>query len=260
VPRTSFCAKQFRYLSYSFDRHNDIIMKALISLVFFVQFLLPNNLLAQVANMDTKSEALADLCMAAMGGEEAWETARYFQWNFFGSRKHTWDKEKNIVMIQGIREPFNMMVNLNDLTGMVKMDDVVHTQPDSLKKYLAQGRDMWRNDSYWLFMPFKLKDPGVTLKYIGKKEIETYGECDQVQMTFEEVGKTPDNKYIISFDPKTNLIIQWDFYAAAADTEPRFASPWKNYQTFGKLLLSDDRGKYKITEIKTGSQLSTAFK
>jgi len=236
-----------------------MMMKALLYLVLFFGFLLPNTAQSQHANMDAKSEMLADKCMKAMGGEAAWNAARYFQWNFFGSRKHTWDKANNIVKIEGVKSPFNIVVNLNDLTGTAEIDGVIQTHPDSLSKYMAQGRDMWRNDSYWLFMPFKLKDAGVTLKYAGKKNIENYGDCDQVQMTFEKVGKTPENKYIISFDPKTDLIIQWDFYESASDPEPNFASDWKNYQPFGNLLLSDDRGKYKITEIKAGPELAKYF-
>ncbi len=35
---------------------------------------------------------------------------------------------------------------------------------------------------------------------------------------------------------------QWDFYAEAEDAEPRFQVPWHNWQRYGEILLSDDRG------------------
>ena len=34
---------------------------------------------------------------------------------------------------------------------------------DEAKKHLEQAYAAWVNDTYWLLMPYKLKDPGVTL-------------------------------------------------------------------------------------------------
>ena len=44
-------------------------------------------------------------------------------------------------------------------------------------------------------MPYKLKDSGVTLKYKGQDTLETGHPAEKLQLTFEEVGKTPENKY-----------------------------------------------------------------
>jgi len=98
-------------------------------------------------------------------------------------------------------------------------------------------------------MPFKLKDSGVKLKYIDRQKDEEGTLCDVLQLTYENVGVTPDNKYQVWVNPKTNLISQWSFYSKFDDAEPRFITPWKGYKKYRDILLADDRGKYKLTEI-----------
>ena len=68
------------------------------------------------------------------------------------------------------------------------------------------------NDSYWLFMPFKLKDTGVTLSYL-KEDMTQIGELsDVLRLTFKEVGATPDNAYWIWVSKDQNLIKQWAYF------------------------------------------------
>ena len=63
-------------------------------------------------------------------------------------------------------------MNIHSMKGKVKMGGEELSHPDSLSKYLEKGKNMWINDSYWLVMPYKLKDSGVTLKYVGEEENE----------------------------------------------------------------------------------------
>ena len=45
-------------------------------------------------------------------------------------------------------------------------------------------------------MPFKLKNSGVTLKYLGDTTATKDGKpADVLQLTFEGMGVTPDNKH-----------------------------------------------------------------
>lgn len=207
-----------------------------------------------VENSDAKAIAIADDVMKAMGGRTAYDSSRYIGWNFFNSRKLWWDKIAGDVRIESLRDDFKVKMNIHSMEGEVWKDSTLLTQPDSLNKYLQQGKNIWINDSYWLVMPFKLKDSGVTLSYVGEEKSDSL-DADILELRFKNVGKTPDNKYQVYVDRETNLISQWAFFTKASDDTARFVTPWKNYQQHGDILLSGDRGKYQLTEIQTGLEV-----
>jgi len=191
----------------------------------------------------------ADKVMEAMGGRESWDTTRFLHWNFFGRRTLLWDKQEGKVRIESPGDSMTYLVDLFNNTGQVKKGNAVMTQPDSIAKYVERGRRIWINDSYWLVMPFKLKDSGVTLKHVGQDTTLAGSMAEVLSLTFESVGVTPQNKYLVYIDPATNLVNQWDFFTNADDEAPRFAMPWKGYQSYGALKLSGDRGKPQLSDI-----------
>ena len=203
-----------------------------------------------LAGSDPKAVQIADEVMAAQGGRRNWDATRYLAWNFFGVRNLTWDKYTGNVRVDYLKNDTKVMVNVNDLKGKVFKDGAEVTQPDSLKKYLTEGRNAWINDSYWLVMPFKLKDSGVTLKYLGEDTTQTGERADVLQLTFQNVGVTPENGYRVYVDKGTRLVSQFAYYKKADNPAPDFVMPWKNYQTYGKIKLSGDRGQRKLTDIK----------
>jgi hypothetical protein len=194
------------------------------------------------AGSDVRAIAIADEVMLAMGGRQAWDGTRNISWNFFNRRKLMWDKKAGTCQIDWITRPLQVSVNLNDGTGTVKIDGVEQTHPDSLAKYLDMGKKVWINDSYWLVMPFKLKDSGVTLKYLGDSKTEDGTDADLLQMTFEGVGVTPDNKYHVWVDKKTRLVTQWAYFAKYSDEKPALVNAWGGYKRCGNILLSSERG------------------
>ena len=146
------------------------------------------------------------------------------------------------------------------MKGKVKKGGEVYSHPDSLSKFVERGKSIWINDAYWLVMPYKLKDSGVSLKYV--KEGKTYDEksADILQLTFDGVGKTPQNKYWVYVDKDSRLVSQWDFYTNVTDEEPRFSTPWANYTKYENIMLSGDRGQRKLSDIAVPNNLpSTVF-
>ncbi len=204
---------------------------------------------------DEKAISIADAVMEANGGRKAWDETDYLQWNFFGARKHIWNKKTGDLIIEGIRDSFHIQMNIHDLTGEVNYRGVQHQHQDSLKKYLTLGKEMWINDAYWLFLPYKLKDSGVTLKYNG-----TDSTRHVLELNFKDVGKTPNNKYLVYVDSIHHRIDQWDFYRKYTDSVARFTTPWTDYQQYDRILISGSRGEnYQLTEISANDSLANHF-
>lgn len=211
------------------------------------------------ADSDQEAIVIADKVMKAMGGRVAYDKTRYISWNFFGSRKHVWDKNTGDVHITSLKDNYIVEMNIHTMKGELTMKGSKVTQPDSLTKYLQKGKEMWINDAYWLVMPYKLKDSGVTLKHLGASETADGRAADKLELTFKSVGVTPDNKYHVYVDKESDLVTQWDFYPKYDDTEPRFSTPWTGYKRYGEIMLSGGRGKYELSEIGIGDAYKSVF-
>ncbi len=191
---------------------------------------------------------LADQVMNNMGGRASWDNTRFISWNFFGRRHLFWDKQESIVRID--LEEKVIVVDMDDMSGSVWENGTLIQDQDTVEKYLKKGKDIWINDSYWLFMPFKLKDSGVTLSYITEDSTQAGEPASIVRLTFNEVGNTPNNAYEIWVTDDPRLVKQWAWYKNEEDKEPVFILPWDDYKQYGDILLSGDRGEREITDIK----------
>ncbi len=195
---------------------------------------------------DIRAVAIADLVMRALGGREAWDQTRYITWSFFGHRRHLWDKHTGSVRIEGrgprTGTPYVMLLNVNTGEGRAWKDGEAVTG-DELTPMLEAGVGAWINDSYWLVMPYKLKDSGVTLGYVGESETPGGKPADVLSLTFTDVGRTPQNKYHVWVAQDSGLIEQWAFFREAGDEEPAFTTPWAGWKRHGRIMLCGDRGE-----------------
>ena len=202
------------------------------------------------ASSDEAAIAIADQVMEAMGGRTSWDTTQFFSWNFFGARRLYWDKFTGDVRIDYLKSDLTAILNVNTMEGKVKKDGVEMTEADSLSKYLTEAKNAWINDGYWLFMPFKLKDSGVTLQLVGQDTVPGQGLADVLQLTFDQVGVTPQNKYLVYVDQDTHLVSQWAYFQNAEEEEPRFVMPWLDYAPHGDLMLSGNRQVRQVSDIR----------
>ncbi|MEM9894812.1 MAG: hypothetical protein AAF789_00465 [Bacteroidota bacterium] len=214
----------------------------------FVEF---NNPPAEGFNQedsDLLATLLADKVMLAMGGREAWDQTEVIKWNFFGRRNLVWNKKSGDIRIDIPEQNLTILQNIYTKEGRVQKDNVEVS--DSLDYYLDQGYYIWVNDSYWLCMPYKLKDSGVTLKYLREDTTQAGTPADVISLSFDEVGVTPQNIYEVWIDTDSKLVTQWAYYPDSTALKPRFINPWKDYKKYGEILLSGDRGQYAITDIE----------
>lgn len=199
---------------------------------------------------DAEAIKIADEVMLAMGGRAAWDAVDTLAWNFFGFRDLVWSKKSGDVTITNPAENSVLKVNVFTGKGSAKYGIREVTNPDTLQLNLEKAMNIWINDSYWLAMPFKLKDTGVKLKYLGDATTEEDLPADKLELTFFNTGNTPGNKYHVYVDKTTRLVTQWDFFNKADDQNPKFEMPWKGYVEVDGILLSEDRGKRRVTVVK----------
>ncbi len=212
------------------------------------------------AGSDPQAIVIADQVMEAQGGRAAWDSTRYITFNFFGRRSHLWDKLTGDVRIEHTdakNEKITYLLNVHTQEGRVLSDAQGESTDPQL---LERGYGAWVNDTYWLVMPFKLKDDGVTLKYLGMGEAAAGTEAHVLQLTFDHVGVTPLNKYHVYVNDETHLVEQWDFFMTAEDAEPRMSTPWTNYLPYGEagqeILLSNGRGDQReIVQVNVLSEI-----
>lgn len=204
-----------------------------------------------VANSDEKAIEIADVVMENMGGRKSWDDTEIIKWNFFGARKLTWNKHSGDVKIQFGENDSNIFItNIFTHQGKIKLDGVEQTHLDSIQKYTEMAESVWINDAYWLFMPFKLKDSKTTLQYLAIDTAIGGVYSHKLQLTFSDIGDTPENKYWVYVDTTTMLVNQWSYFDTYSDSLPRFTTPWSDYKKYGNILLAGDRGKRGITEIE----------
>ncbi|MFK7920371.1 MAG: hypothetical protein AB8H47_00365, partial [Bacteroidia bacterium] len=202
--------------------------------------------------------AIADQTMEAMGGRAAWDATRFVKWNFLGFRTLTWDKLQKRVRIESPSDSMILLANYDTGKGRAMVGSTEITDADSLAKLMNRAKRIWINDSYWLVMPFKLKDSGVTLNYVGTDSTDLGEASDVLSLTFKEVGVTPQNKYHVWVSQADHLVKQWSYFPQATDDSARSTWSWIDYQQHGAILLSGERGERDLTEIAVFEEMDEA--
>jgi len=207
-----------------------------------------------MAGSDPKAIEIADEVMAAMGGRKAWDNTHYVCWNFFGRDALIWNKWNGDVRIDR-SNGMTLISNINNETGKAFMNGREITDADSVADLMQTAKSIWINHSYWLVMPYKLKDSGVTLKYVGEEATQDGKPADKLNLTFESVGRTPQNMYYVWVDKESKLVTQWAHFSNSTDEEPRFINPWADYKQYGNIMLSSSRGERGMEDIMVFDEL-----
>jgi hypothetical protein len=203
------------------------------------------------ADGDPKAREVADRLLRALGGKDSWEKARYFRFDFVVENKgkvvadfkHLWDRYTGKYRVEGQTDAGKKYVVLYQNINAKKGDVFVNAQPvqgQEKQKFLETGYERFINDSYWLLMPYKWRDPGVRLKYEGKSEGEHGQVWDKVLLTFQNVGLTPKDRYWAFVNQKSGLMDRWE-YILQGGKGPATAADWLDWRQFGGIMLSTEK-------------------
>jgi hypothetical protein len=187
--------------------------------------------------------------LTAMGGTDGWARARYLAFDFVvqrdgrevARRSHRWDRHRGDYRLRWTAGPDTLIAvfNAKDAgAGAVRINgqDIEGAREDSL---LTRAYAIHINDGYWLIMPYKWRDPGVTLTSQGRQTDAEGRAWDVVKLTFANVGLTPQNEYLAFVNPQTGLMERWHHFPRAG-AQPAIYD-WRNWQRFGPILLATEK-------------------
>jgi hypothetical protein len=201
----------------------------------------------------TQADARAAACVKeltdAMGGQEAWDKLPYFRFDFVVVRdgkeiarfKHWWDKTRGRCRVEGPDDQGRVITaifNLSDKKGKAFTDGIIDTDSTNIAGIIQNGYERWVNDTYWIIMPFKLRDDGTRLKHVRTHEDTNGATYDVIELSFmPNVGLTPQDKYWLYVNAKTHLIDRWE-YVLTGHKPPPQGSTWESWTSIGPLQLS----------------------
>lgn len=190
---------------------------------------------------ETKADSVAYRLLQAHGAN-AWASAPYLRFNFGietpnGAQtiaRHLWNRNTGDYRIEWSSGPDSVYVALVNvrrpqnerLPGTVYLNG---TELTGSAGKAARERAYVRfvNDTYWLLAPLKTFDPGVNRTYLPDSSTADH---DVIQLTFDDVGRTPGDRYWLYVSTDTGRLDQWAYHLQGMSEEapPQFYE-WTQY-------------------------------
>ncbi len=199
------------------------------------------------AGSDPKAVAIAEQVRAAAGGDAAWAAAKEIQWSqaivqdgkLVELTRHSYDRWNGRHNYKGVEPDGTIkeaMYDVYERTGVGRAggQQLMRDDANALKEEAT--RKLW-SDSYFLFLAFKLRDPGVKVAYKGEraKEGETAPTWDVLRVSFDPAVGT--DHYEISVNRQTHQIDIVEKVIKEGDKEKFLGYTVDVYQPAGALTL-----------------------
>lgn len=185
-----------------------------------------------VAHSDPAAIELVDTMMIAAGGEQEWQKVRFIKWSDDG-RNFFWDKTAQNVRIESPSENSISIINLATVDGRLKVNnEEVKETDDSLKVRLGREYQKWLSSASKIFLPFTLKHPNISLKYLGEEDLKGVGTCNVLEIETEG-GKRSYKAYASLAD---NLLRQLQVVTETDSVLRSFE--YAEYKNYDKLKVS----------------------
>jgi hypothetical protein len=224
----------------------------------------PNSPVAfEPAKSDAKAIEIADKIVAAAGGAAAWDKVKEIQWTatIYDSGtpkavlKHAWDRwnGRHFMEIPGKEgsDSTQAMYELySDTAAAIVINEDGRKQratADNTKQIVDKARQRFYLDSYPLVMHFKLKDPGVTLKFVEERRADGATEADPmkfdvIKASFDAgVAGSRGDVYYIVVDKQTSIIDHVEIVETGKTDEQRLGYRWSDWVEVGGLKFATTR-------------------
>ncbi|MDZ7291627.1 MAG: hypothetical protein ONB44_16745 [candidate division KSB1 bacterium] len=206
------------------------------------------------AQSDPKALRIADEVMVALGGRENYEAIKYLSFRYVmevdeqkvTDWRHDWDRRNNNYRLEGYAQEAQslqgdhllVVFNLDTKKGLVFKNGQLLESENKIE-WLNRAYARYTNDTYWLLMPFKLKDPGAVLKYERSQEIDGI-KYDVLRLSYaDSVDLRPWNIQHIFVDPATRLVHRWEY--GGKEGADFSAVWWENWRVYDGITLAELR-------------------
>lgn len=198
---------------------------------------------------DAEVQRVHDRMMAALDPEGRYAQHRYLAFSWVVqrpdgepvARSHRWDRWSGDARVESETDEgtFIATFNTNDPSaGRAWLAGQELGEADR-GEWLQRAHGMHINDGYWLIMPFKWADPGVNTRYLGEQTDDAGRSWEVVELSFEDVGRTPQNMYHAYINPASGLMERWAHFRTA-DADPSIAD-WTDYTDVGGVQIPMNR-------------------
>jgi len=170
--------------------------------------------------------------------ERALRAVRFHHGEELLRRGHLWDTRTGRCRTEdktATGEPAVVLFNSGTRQGVAYANGEKMPEATSAKA-IAGEYAVLLTDTYWLAMPWKWLDPGVNLKYMGRKKRGAH-MYDVVELTFDHgVGPTSGDRYEAYVSPETHLMEHWDY---VLENGTKGSWDWQYTTTHGMKLASN---------------------
>lgn len=189
---------------------------------------------------DPRAVQVANEVLRSLGGRARWDALTGLSWTFGATshdtlrgapRRHAWNKHTGQHRVEGQLADGSKFVIVHVLGDSTKGAAWVNGKPiegDSLRHMIKRAYATWVNDSYWFLMPYKLLDPGVTLRY-DKLVKDRDGTFDRIALSFEHVGLTPGDHYWVDVNRKNHRVERWQM-VLQGQKPPPVGYTWEGWE------------------------------
>ncbi len=198
---------------------------------------------------DALSAEIIQRMTDAMGGQKTWDNLPCFRFDFVVVRegkelarfRHWWDKKNGRCRVEGPDDKGRNVTAIFTLAGKKGKsftDGIVDTDSTNIASIIQMGYERWVNDTYWIIMPFKLRDPGVHVKHDRTTRTGDGVDCDVLAVSFNPgVGLTPGDHYWLYVNRQTHLVDRWEMLLEGQKPPPSSAT-WEGWTDIGPVKLS----------------------